>query len=195
MSPLTIILIVLVLVAAAFILYYNKFVRMRTMVDNAWAQVDVQLQRRADLIPNLVETVKGYMAHEQGTLDSITQARAAVADAKTPEERMAAENALSATLGKLFAVAEQYPDLKASESFVNLQKQLAETEDKVSYMRQSFNDTVMKYNTAIQQFPGTLFSGLFGFERRNSFDADLDAEAAPVVGFTPQPDAPASEEQ
>ncbi|MBQ9068787.1 MAG: LemA family protein [Eggerthellaceae bacterium] len=195
MSPLTIILIVLVLVAAAFILYYNKFVRMRNMVDNAWAQVDVQLQRRADLIPNLVETVKGYMAHEQGTLDSITQARAAVADAKTPEERMAAENALSATLGKLFAVAEQYPDLKASESFVNLQKQLAETEDKVSYMRQSFNDTVMKYNTAIQQFPGTLFSGLFGFERRNSFDADLDAEAAPVVGFTPQPDAPASEEQ
>ena len=183
MSPITIILLVLVIVAAAFIAYYNKFVRMRNMVDNAWAQVDVQLQRRYDLIPNLVETVKGYAAHEQATLDSVTQARSKVANAHTPGERMEAENVLSGTLKSLFAVAEQYPDLKANAGFVTLQQQLEETEDKISYMRQSFNDTVMKYNTAIQQFPGTLFSSLFGFERRASYDADLGTDTAPEVGF------------
>ena len=183
MSPITIILIVLVIVAAAFIAYYNKFVRMRNMVDNAWAQVDVQLQRRYDLIPNLVETVKGYAAHEQATLDSVTQARSKVANASTPAERMEAENVLSGTLKSLFAVAEQYPDLKANAGFVTLQQQLEETEDKISYMRQSFNDTVMKYNTAIQQFPGTLFASLFGFERRASYDADLGTDTAPEVGF------------
>lgn len=183
MSPLTITLAILALVAAAFILYYNHFVKMRNMVDNAWAQVDVQLQRRADLIPNLVETVKGYMAHEQGTLDAVTKARTAVANAKNPQERLEAENALSSTLKTLFAVAEQYPDLKASEGFVNLQNQLSDTEDKISYMRQSYNDTVMKYNTAIQQFPGSLLSNFFGFDRRNSYDADLGTDAAPGVGF------------
>lgn len=192
MRPLTIILIILVLAGAVFIFFYNKFVRMRNMVDNAWAQVDVQMQRRADLIPNLVETVKGYMAHEQGTLDAVVQARSAVSQAKTPEARIAAENTLSSTLGRLFAVAEQYPDLKASQGFVNLQNQLADTEDKISYMRQSYNDTVMKYNTAIQQFPGTLFSNFFGFERRSNFDADLDAEAVPSVGFTNQPAPPSA---
>ena len=183
MSPITIILLVLVIVAAAFIAYYNRFVRMRNMVDNAWAQVDVQLQRRYDLIPNLVETVKGYAAHEQATLDSVTQARSKVAGAHTPTERMEAENVLSGTLKSLFAVAEQYPDLKANAGFVTLQQQLEETEDKISYMRQSFNDTVMKYNTAIQQFPGTLFANLFGFERRASYDADLGTDTAPEVGF------------
>ena len=183
MTAITVILILLVIVAAIFIIFYNRFVRMRNMVDNAWAQVDVQLQRRYDLIPNLVETVKGYAAHEQKTLDAVTQARAAVANAATPDERMEAENALSSTLKSLFAVAEQYPDLKANTSFVTLQKQLEETEDKISYMRQSYNDTVMQYNTAIQQFPGTLFAGLFGFKRRESYDADLGADAAPEINF------------
>ncbi len=192
MSALTIILALIVILAVVVIGIYNSFVRKRNMVDNAWAQVDVQLQRRYDLIPNLVETVKGYMAHEQGTLDAVTQARAAVSDAKTPEARMAAENALSSTLKSLFAVAEQYPDLKASANFLNLQNELSATEDKISYMRQSFNDTVMMYNTAIQQFPGTLFAGLFGFQRRESYDADLGTDTAPTVGFG-APTPPASD--
>ena len=179
----TVVLVALAVVAAAVIFYYNKFVRMRNMVDNAWAQVDVQLQRRFDLIPNLVETVKGYAAHEQGTLDSVTQARSKVAGASTTHERMEAENVLTGTLKSLFAIAEQYPDLKANAGFVALQKQLEDTEDKISYMRQSFNDTVMKYNTAIQQFPGTLFASLFGFERRESYDADLGTDSVPEVGF------------
>ncbi|MBQ9022272.1 MAG: LemA family protein [Eggerthellaceae bacterium] len=156
---------------------------MRNKVDNAWAQVDVQLQRRYDLIPNLVETVKGYAAHESKTLDAVTQARAAVTNAKTRTERVAAENVLSSTLKSLFAVAEQYPDLKANAGFVELQRQLEDTEDKISYMRQSFNDVVMEYNNAIQQFPGTVFSGLFGFERRSSYDADLGTDTVPDVDF------------
>ena len=183
MSPLTIVLVILLILAVVVVAYFNKFVKLRNMVDNAWAQVDVQLQRRYDLIPNLVETVKGYAAHEAKTLDAVTQARAAVASAKTPEERVAAEGVLSGTLKSLFAVAEQYPDLKANAGFVELQRQLEDTEDKISYMRQSFNDTVMKYNTAIQQFPGTLFSGLFGFTRRESYDADLGTDEAVGVVF------------
>lgn len=183
MSALTIILVILVLIAIFVVVYFNKFVKLRNMVDNAWAQVDVQLQRRYDLIPNLVETVKGYAAHEQATLDSVVQARSKVANAHTPAERMEAENVLSGTLKSLFAIAEQYPDLKANAGFVTLQKQLEDSEDKISYMRQSFNDTVMKYNTAIQQFPGTVIAGPLGFTRRASYDADLGTDTAPEVGF------------
>lgn len=173
-------IVVVVLVVAAIALY-NNLVKLRNMVDNAWAQVDVQLQRRLDLIPNLVETVKGYAAHERGTLDEVISARADVMDAKTPEAKMAAENALTGTLKSLFAVAEAYPDLKANVNFQQLQNQLSDTEDKISYMRQSYNDTVMKYNTAIQTFPGMLFGG--SFKPRESFDAVTAAETAPIVQF------------
>ena len=177
-----IIAIIVVLVVAAIVMY-NNLVKLRNMVDNAWAQIDVQLQRRLDLIPNLVETVKGYAAHESGTLEKVTAARAAVASATTPEDKMAADNMLTGTLKSLFAVSEAYPELKANQNFQQLQSQLSETEDKISYMRQSFNDTVMKYNTAIQTFPAVLFAGMFGFKERPSFDAQTGAEFAPKVTF------------
>ncbi len=176
-----IIAVVIVILVVAAIALYNNLVKLRNMVDNAWAQVDVQLQRRLDLIPNLVETVKGYAAHERGTLDEVISARANVMDAKTPEAKMAAENALTGTLKSLFAVAEAYPDLKANVNFQQLQNQLADTEDKISYMRQSYNDTVMKYNTAIQTFPGMLLAG--SFKPRENFDAVAAAETAPIVQF------------
>ena len=181
-SLIVIIAIVVVLIIA-IIAMYNNFVKLRNMVDNAWAQIDVQLQRRIDLIPNLVETVKGYAKHEQGTLDSVTQARAAVANAGTPEEKMQADNMLTDTLKSLFAVAENYPDLKANTNFMELQKELSNTEDKISYMRQSFNDVTMKYNNAIQTFPGNIFAGMFGFKERPLFDANEGAEVAPTVTF------------
>lgn len=175
------ILIVIVVVAA--ILLYNNLVKLRNMVDNAWSQVDVQLQRRLDLIPNLVETVKGYASHERATLDEVTNARAAVAGAPTMQGKMAASNLLTSALKNLFAVAEAYPDLKANANFQQLQAELAGTEDKISYMRQSYNDTVMKYNTAIQTFPAVLVAGAMGFKARESFDAAAGAEQAPGVSF------------
>lgn len=172
--------VILALVVIAIVLY-NNLVTLRNRVGNAWDQVDVQLQRRLDLIPNLVETVKGYTAHERGTLAEVTAARTSVMEASTPEAKMAADNALTGTLKSLFAVAEAYPDLKASANYQQLQSQLAETEDKISYMRQSYNDTVMRYNTAIQTFPGLLFSGIFKpFE---GYDAAPAASQAPSVSF------------
>ena len=174
MLTIIVIAIVVVLVIAAISLY-NNLVRLRNRVDNAWAQVDVQLQRRLDLIPNLVETVKGYASHERGTLDEVTAARAGVMSATTPAGKMEADNVLTGALKSLFAVAE------ANANFQQLQSQLAETEDKISYMRQSYNDTVMTYNNAIQTFPGVLFSG--AFKPRESFDAAAGAETAPQVQF------------
>ena len=157
-----VIVIVVVLVIAAIALY-NNLVKLRNMVDNAWAQIDVQLQRRLDLIPNLVETVKGYASHERGTLDEVTEARAAVVNAGTPAGKMEADNMLTGALKSLFAVAEAYPE--------------------ISYMRQSYNDTVMKYNTAIQTFPAVLFAGMMGFSQRESFDAAAGSDVAPKVQF------------
>ena len=135
-----IILAIIVVLVIAAIMLYNNLVKMRNMVDNAWAQIDVQLQRRCDLIPNLVETVKGYAAHESGTLGKVIAARSAVTNATTPEAKMEADNALSGTLKSLFAVSEAYPELKANANFQQLQSQLADTEDKISYMRQSYNE-------------------------------------------------------
>lgn len=188
MSGLTIALIVIVaivvILAIALIGMYNNLVRMRNRVDNAWAQIDVQLQRRLDLIPNLVETVKGYAAHESGTLEAVTQARNAAMNATTPEARAEAENMLTGALKTLFAMSEAYPDLKASANFLDLQAQLSETEDKISYMRQSYNDTVMKYNNGIQTFPAVIFAGMFGFKERELFEAAAPAATAPQVSFS-----------
>ena len=178
-----IIIAVIVIIVVAVVALYNNLVKLRNRVDNAWAQVDVQMQRRQDLIPNLVETVKGYAAHESGTLSAVTEARAAVTQAATPQAKMAAENALTGALKSLFAVAEAYPDLKANANFQQLQAQLADTEDKISYMRQSYNDTVMAYNPAIQTFPAVLLAGAFGFTARPSFDAAAGAEVAPQVQY------------
>ena len=188
MSGLTIaiivIIVIIVILVLALIGMYNNFVKMRNRVDNAWSQIDVQLQRRLDLIPNLVETVKGYATHESGTLEAVTAARAAVMGAGTQAARMDAENALTGTLRTLFANAEAYPDLKASANFQELQHELSDTEDKISYMRQSYNDTVMKYNNGIQTFPAVIFAGMFGFRERELFDAAQAASTAPQVSFS-----------
>lgn len=178
-----IVVAVVVVIVLGVVALYNRLVKLRNMVDNAWAQIDVQLQRRLDLIPNLVETVKGYAKHESETLEAVTAARKAVQNAKTPDARMDANNRLTGALNGLFAVAEAYPELKASENFKQLQAELSDTEDKISYMRQSFNDTVMKYNTAIQAFPAVLIAGMMGFKERPSFAAQDGASAAPKVTF------------
>lgn len=178
-----VVLVVLVVLVVAVIGLYNNLVKLRNMVDNAWAQIDVQLQRRLDLIPNLVETVKGYASHESGTLEGVTQARTAVMNAPSPEGKMRADNLLTGALKNLFAVAEAYPDLKANANFQQLQSELSSTEDKISYMRQSYNDTVMKFNTAIQTFPAVLIAGATGFRERQSFDAVAAADVAPEVRF------------
>ena len=180
-------LIIAIIVVAALAMgvagIYNNLVTLRNRVDNAWQNIDTQLQRRNDLVPNLVETVKGYAAHEKETLDAVTEARAAAGSAATPEEKMAADNVLTGALRQLLMVAEAYPDLKANTNFQQLQAELSNTEDKISYMRQSFNDTVMKYNTAIQTFPAVLIAGMMGFKQRDSFDATAGAEVAPKVQF------------
>ncbi len=180
---LIIVIAVIVVIVIAIVAMYNNFVKLRNLVDNAWAQIEVQLQRRLDLIPNLVETVKGYAKHEKGTLEEVTKARSAVANATTPQDKMAADNFLTGTLKSLFAVAEAYPDLKANTNFLDLQKQISDTEDKISYMRQSYNDCVMKYNNSLQTFPGNIFAGMFGFKAKESFDATPGSDVAPKVQF------------
>ena len=194
MEILIVILAIVAVLVVAVIMIYNNLVKLKNRVGNAWTQISVQLQRRLDLIPNLVETVKGYAAHERGTLEAVTQARAAVMNAATPDEQQAADNFLSGTLKSLFAVAEQYPDLKANQNFMQLQREITETEDKISYMRQSYNDTVMTYNTAIQTFPGNLVAGMFGFKEKAGFSAAAEAATAPSVSFTSSaPTAPSGE--
>jgi len=183
---LIVILAVVALVAIALVVFYNRFVRLRNRVDNAWAQIEVQLKRRWDLIPNLVETVKGYAAHERETFQNVTEARAAAQQAQTPAEAAQAEGLLSQALGRLFAVAEAYPELQADENFRQLQSEVAETENRIAVSRQVYNDTVLTYNNAVQTVPGTLVAGPFGFSTREFFDVEDDAQReAPQVSFTP----------
>jgi len=153
----------LVFAGLALAVFYNRLVVARNLVQNAWAQIDVQLKRRADLIPNLVNTVKGYMDHERETLEKVTQARALALGAQNIEQRQQAENMLSSALKSLFAVAESYPQLQASQNFASLQKELSDTESKIAFARQFYNDTAMKYNTRIQVFPANLLAAAFGF--------------------------------
>ncbi|MBP3885183.1 MAG: LemA family protein [Olsenella sp.] len=177
------IIAVVAIVGFWFVSIYNGIVTKDNRCDNAWQTIDAQLQRRNDLIPNLVETVKGYAAHESGTLQAVTEARAAVANAGTPEEKMEASNMLSGTLKTLFAVAEAYPDLKANTNFQELQHELSETENKISYARQSFNDCVLEYNNAIETFPGNIVAGS-KFRTRQGFEVtDAAARQAPQVKF------------
>jgi LemA protein len=179
-----VIVVVLVLLALAAVWFYNNLVRLRNRVDNAWAQVEVQLKRRWDLIPNLVESVKGYAAHERETFEAVTEARARAQQAQSPAEAAQAEGILSQALGRLFAVAEAYPELRATENFQQLQAQLSETEDKVAVSRQVYNDTVLTYHNAIQTFPGALFAGPFGFTMREFFEVEDEAQRdAPQVDF------------
>jgi LemA protein len=182
---------VLALLVIAGIVLYNRFVRLRNRVDNAWAQIEVQLKRRWDLIPNLVETVKGYAAHERETFQNVTEARAAAQRAQTPAESAQAEGFLGQALGRLLAVAEAYPELQADDNFRVLQEELAETENKIAVSRQVYNDTVLTYNNSIQTVPGVLVAGPFGFREREFFDVEDEAQREPPqVSFTPG--APAS---
>lgn len=183
MIPVIIAIVVVVVLAIAIISMYNNIVTLRNRIDNAWQNIDTQLQRRNDLIPNLVETVKGYAAHERETLDAVVDARNAVATAATPEKKVAADNMLTGALRQLFAVAEAYPDLKANQNFMQLQGSLEDTENKISYARQSYNDCVLNYNNAIQTFPGNVFAGMFHFSERHGFEADAAAREVPQVKF------------
>jgi LemA protein len=191
---LIVLVVVILLVLVMLVALYNRFVRLRNRVDNAWAQIEVQLKRRWDLIPNLVETVKGYAAHERGTFEAVTQARTRAQQAQTPAESAQAEGILGQALGRLFAVAEAYPELKASQNFQELQGQLEETENRIAVSRQVYNDTVLTYNNAIQTFPGVVLSGPFGFRVREFFDVEEPGEReAPRVDFgtaTPAPEEP-----
>jgi LemA protein len=162
---------------------YNGLVRDRNRVDNAWSQVDVQLKRRYDLIPNVVETVKGYASHERQTFERVTQARSAAQAAQGPAEQAEAENFLTSALRQLFAVAEAYPELRASENFAGLQQELSETENRIAVSRQIYNDTVLSYNNKVQQVPTNMVASMFGFGEREFFDAGDEAEEAPAVEF------------
>ena len=179
-----IILAIVVVIAIVLIVIYNQLVTLRQRVQNAWSQIDVQLQRRFDLIPNLVETVKGYMTHEQETLTKVTDLRSAWADAKTVEQKAELEGQLTDTLKTIMAVAENYPNLKADQSFNNLQTELSDTENKISYSRQFYNDTVTMYNTKLETFPSNLVASMFGFKASTLFNVDNDeAKKAVKVEF------------
>ena len=175
-----IILIILLLIP---IYYYNKIIRLENRIDNSWAQIDVQLKRRADLIPNLIETVKGYMKHEKSVLENVTKARSALLNAKTPQENMDANNMLTGALKTLFAVAENYPNLKANENFLQLQDQLTHTEDKIAYARQHYNDSVLAFNNTIETFPGVFFARMMGKKEREMLQIPEESKEVPKVSF------------
>lgn len=174
---------VVVIVALLVVLAYNRLVRLRNRVQNSWAQVDVQLKRRYDLIPNLIETVKGYASHERETFEEVTKARSAAQAAGSVQQQAQAENVLTAALGRLFAVAEAYPQLRATENFQQLQAQLTDTEQKIAVSRQIYNDATLTYNNAVGTVPTNLVAGVFKFESRPYFEIEEAAREAPQVRF------------
>ncbi len=180
--------VVLILVISV-VVGYNRFVRQRTLIDDSWSNIDTELKRRYDLIPNLVETVKGYAAHEASTLEAVTQARTqAMAATGTPDEQARSENQLVGSLKSLLAVSEAYPDLKASQSFLDLQHQLTLTEDRIQAARRFYNNNVRDYNARVQSLPSNLIARLGGFRTREYFEVDeAVVSAAPDVGFDPKP--------
>ena len=165
------------------IVLYNSVIRLRNQVKNSWAQIDVQLKRRNDLIPNLVETVKGYVKHEKQVLENVTKARTAFLSAKTMSDKAKTSNALSETLKSLFAVSENYPTLKANENFSQLQEELSGTENKIAYARQHYNDIVMEFNIKIQQFPANFFAKMFNFKQEQLFEAGKEERKNVKVQF------------
>src|SRR5205809_2017657 len=186
MNPLWIVLIIGGVIVLWAMLSYNRLVSLREQVRAAWAQIDVLLKRRHDLIPNLVETVKGYAAHERGTLEAVVQARNAAVAAQGPAQQAAAENMLTGALRQMFALAEAYPDLKANQNFQQLQAELSDVENKIAAARRFFNNSVQEYNTGIQQFPAALFAATLGFSQRTFFDVGEEravVEKAPQVKF------------
>ncbi|MEM2121601.1 MAG: LemA family protein [Candidatus Woesearchaeota archaeon] len=175
--------IILGVIVLYVVLSYNRLVVLKNRVKNAWAQIDVQLKRRIDLIPNLVETVKGYVKHEKQTLQAITEARNMLSKAQTIREKAKANSALESTLKTLFAVVENYPKLKANENFMMLQEELAGTENKIAYARQFYNDAVMMLNTAIEVFPTNIIAKMFGFKKEELFEVTAEERKAPKVKF------------
>jgi LemA protein len=187
MDPVVLIILAIIVVIVVFVvLLYHGLVQKRLRIDEAFAQIEVQLKRRHDLIPNLVNAVKGYMGFEQKVLTDVTNARAAAvaAGAQGPTQQAAAENALTGTLRSLFAVVENYPELKANQNVLELQEQLTTTENQISFSRQHYNATVLDYNTAIQTFPSVIIAGMLGFTKRDFFDAEPEAANVPNVDLS-----------
>lgn len=186
MSGLIILAIVagIVLLLVIFVISnYNGLVKLRNMVKDQWSQIDVLLKRRADLIPNLVETVKGYASHEEGTLQAVIEARNKAVSATTPHEEMAAQGELTGALSRLFALTESYPDLKANTNFLDLQNNLKDTEDKISYARQFYNDAVLNYKNKLELFPSNIIASMFGFKPEEFFEAAEKDKEVPKVQF------------
>jgi LemA protein len=190
--PIIVIVVILVLLALYVITVYNGLVGLKNKIENAWAQIDVQLKRRYDLIPNLVETVKGYASHEKETLDAVIRARnVAMASSSGPQDQAQAENMITGALTSVFALSEAYPDLKANQNFLNLQEELTGTEGRIAYARQFYNDTVVRFNTKIEKFPGNLVASRLGFTAREYFEVDEGSRGNVQVDFgTNPPPAP-----
>jgi LemA protein len=182
---LTILLVILAIILAIIVIaFFNRIIRLENRIENAWAQIDVQLRRRADLIPNLLNTVKGYMKHEKEVLENVTKARTQLINAQSPQENIDADNMLTGALKTLFAVSEAYPDLKASTNFIQLQDELSHTENKVAFSRQHYNDSVLNYNNAVTTFPGIIFAGILGKSRKQMLQIPAEAREVPAVSFT-----------
>jgi len=185
MAGILILLAIIVVVVAIVASMYNSLVRLRNQVKNAWSQIDVQLKRRHDLIPNLMETVKGYMKHERETLENITKARSRAMSAETVGDKARAEGELNGAMSKFFLVVENYPDLKANQNFLALQEELTSTENKISYSRQAYNDQVLFYNNKIEVFPSNIIAGMFSFKQAEFFEIeDASERQAPKVDFS-----------
>ena len=176
-------IIVICVIVLILVLLYNSLVGKRNKVRNSWSQIDVQLKRRFDLIPNLVEIVKGYANHERSTFEAVTSARTNYLSSGTPGDMMKANGELTQVLGKLFAVAEAYPELKANTNFLELQGELSKTEDKISYARQFYNDVAMDYNNSVQMFPSSLIASMFSFKEEPFFNVDANEKATPQIKF------------
>ena len=183
----TFVIVMLALIVVGFLFFigiYNALVKLRNQVKNAWSQIDVQLKRRHDLIPNLVETAKGYMKHERETLENITNARSKAMGAESVGEKSKAEGALSGAMSKFFLVVENYPDLKANQNFLALQEELTSTENKIAFARQGYNDQVLFFNNKIQMFPSNIVAGMFNFKTEEFFEIEEEAEKeVPKVDF------------
>ena len=180
---LILVILIVVLFIAIYVGYYNRIIRLENRIDNSWAQIDVQLRRRAELIPNLMETVKGYMKHEKEVLENVTKARTSLMNAKTPQENVDADNMLTGALKTLFAVSENYPDLKANQNFLNLQDELTSTENKIAYSRQHYNDSILVFNNIIETWPGKFFAARMSKKTREMLQIPEAARELPKVKF------------
>ena len=174
---------IILLIALIFVLYYNRFVTLGNRVDNSLSQIDVQLKKRADLVPNLINSVKGYAKHEKGIMSDVTKARQSLLKAKTFEGRVKAGADLGKFIGRLFAIAENYPQLKANENFLQLQQELAAIEDKIAYSRQYYNDSILSYNNLTKKFPGMLFASIYGKKEKKYLEIPSEQKAVPKVEF------------